>query len=234
MTYSIISDIRTLIVQLVVLASVSVAGFYFLVQAIPFERLAQVGAPAEGAAARGDLGITIVAARGPSAPGTPGTLGTIVTPAEGGRQAAGLAAIQTAAGEPGSDAFIDGNVDTIGIRDFGDAEEIAMRETPVPMTLAMADAAPAAPDAPAAEAPADPESSALNGKAAAGDKRAEVAAADAGAKVVVQKGDSLWKIAQQTYGDGELYTVIYQANRDKIEDPDLIFPGQTLELPPIA
>ncbi|MGF1591719.1 MAG: LysM peptidoglycan-binding domain-containing protein [Kiloniellaceae bacterium] len=49
--------------------------------------------------------------------------------------------------------------------------------------------------------------------------------------VIVQPGNSLWRIARRTYGQGLQYSVIYQANRDQIRDPDLIYPGQVFELP---
>jgi nucleoid-associated protein YgaU len=49
--------------------------------------------------------------------------------------------------------------------------------------------------------------------------------------VVVQPGNSLWLIATRTYGSGFRYTVIYQANRAQIRDPDLIYPGQVFKLP---
>ena len=52
-----------------------------------------------------------------------------------------------------------------------------------------------------------------------------------GGSVVVQPGNSLWRIARQLYGEGFQYTVIYQANRDQIRDPDLIYPGQIFEVP---
>ncbi|HYH19342.1 MAG TPA: LysM peptidoglycan-binding domain-containing protein [Azospirillum sp.] len=52
-----------------------------------------------------------------------------------------------------------------------------------------------------------------------------------GDRVVVQPGNSLWRIARRTYGDGVQYTVIYQANRGQIRDPDLIYPGQIFTLP---
>lgn len=48
---------------------------------------------------------------------------------------------------------------------------------------------------------------------------------------VVVKGDSLSKIAQREYGDAQQWRRIYDANRDIIQDPDLIHPGQTLRLP---
>jgi nucleoid-associated protein YgaU len=50
-------------------------------------------------------------------------------------------------------------------------------------------------------------------------------------RVVVQPGNSLWQIARTTYGAGTRYTVIYDANRDRIRDPDLIYPGQVFALP---
>jgi len=52
--------------------------------------------------------------------------------------------------------------------------------------------------------------------------------------VIVQPGNSLWRIARRTYGDGFRYTVIYGANAAQIADPDLIFPGQVFTLPPGA
>ena len=52
-----------------------------------------------------------------------------------------------------------------------------------------------------------------------------------GSSVTVATGNSLWRIARQTYGQGTLYTVIYEANRDQIRDPDLIYPGQVFTLP---
>jgi nucleoid-associated protein YgaU len=51
--------------------------------------------------------------------------------------------------------------------------------------------------------------------------------------VTVQPGNSLWRIARRTYGEGLQYSVIYQANQDQIRDPDLIYPGQVFELPKI-
>lgn len=51
-------------------------------------------------------------------------------------------------------------------------------------------------------------------------------------RVVVQPGNSLWRIARRLYGEGFQYTVIYEANRDQIRDPDLIYPGQVFETPP--
>ncbi|WP_125143677.1 LysM peptidoglycan-binding domain-containing protein [Clostridium transplantifaecale] len=47
----------------------------------------------------------------------------------------------------------------------------------------------------------------------------------------VQSGDSLWKIAKKTLGDGNRWSEIYNLNTDKISNPDLIYPGQVLTLP---
>jgi nucleoid-associated protein YgaU len=49
--------------------------------------------------------------------------------------------------------------------------------------------------------------------------------------VIVQPGNSLWRIARRTYGDGVQFTVIYEANKDNIRNPDLIYPGQIFNLP---
>jgi len=50
-------------------------------------------------------------------------------------------------------------------------------------------------------------------------------------KVIVQPGNSLWRIARRAYGTGFQYTVIYEANADQIRDPDLIYPGQIFTVP---
>jgi nucleoid-associated protein YgaU len=47
----------------------------------------------------------------------------------------------------------------------------------------------------------------------------------------VKKGDSLSKIAKEQYGDGNRWKAIFEANRDLITNPDLIYPGQVLNLP---
>jgi nucleoid-associated protein YgaU len=48
---------------------------------------------------------------------------------------------------------------------------------------------------------------------------------------IVSRGDCLWRISRLTYGDGTRYMIVYRANRDRIRDPNLIRPGQTLILP---
>jgi nucleoid-associated protein YgaU len=56
---------------------------------------------------------------------------------------------------------------------------------------------------------------------------------DDGHTYIVRRGNSLWVIARELYGDGVRYTAIYAANRDQIRDPDLIYPGQHFQLPPL-
>lgn len=51
--------------------------------------------------------------------------------------------------------------------------------------------------------------------------------------VLVQPGTNLWRIARKTYGRGLRYAVIYEANRDQIRNPDLIYPGQIFFLPKV-
>jgi nucleoid-associated protein YgaU len=47
----------------------------------------------------------------------------------------------------------------------------------------------------------------------------------------VRGGDSLWKISEEMYGDGNQWNRIYEANRDQIKDPDVIQPGWVLNIP---
>ena len=49
--------------------------------------------------------------------------------------------------------------------------------------------------------------------------------------VVVQPGNSLWRLARRVYGKGLSYTTIYAANKDQIRNPDLIYPGQVFAIP---
>jgi nucleoid-associated protein YgaU len=47
----------------------------------------------------------------------------------------------------------------------------------------------------------------------------------------VKKGETLWKIAEHYYGDGNLYKKIFEANRDVLNDPNVIRVGQKLRIP---
>ncbi len=50
----------------------------------------------------------------------------------------------------------------------------------------------------------------------------------------VVRGDSLSKIAKAYYGNAMKYPVIFEANKPMLKDPNLIYPGQVLRIPPIA
>jgi len=52
-----------------------------------------------------------------------------------------------------------------------------------------------------------------------------------GSFIVVQPGNSLWRLARKTYGQGVRFHLIYEANREQIQTPDLIYPGQVFRLP---
>lgn len=56
-------------------------------------------------------------------------------------------------------------------------------------------------------------------------------AAEAAGSRVVSRGDSLWALSRLAYGDGARYAVIFNANREKIRNPNLIYPGQIVVLP---
>jgi nucleoid-associated protein YgaU len=89
---------------------------------------------------------------------------------------------------------------------------------PDPTSSAAPQAVAAAPEAPDPDPlPADTEPAAE--------------AAPAFVSVTVQPGFTLWGIAQERYGDGVLYVQVFEANRDKIRNPDLIYPGQVFSVP---
>jgi nucleoid-associated protein YgaU len=49
--------------------------------------------------------------------------------------------------------------------------------------------------------------------------------------VTVQPGNTLWGISRRSYGEGTLYVRVFEANRARIRDPDLIYPGQVFTVP---
>ena len=53
------------------------------------------------------------------------------------------------------------------------------------------------------------------------------------ASFTVGEGDSLWKIAVEVYGDGELFPKLIDANRAKLRNPNRIEPGMVLDVPPV-
>ncbi len=57
------------------------------------------------------------------------------------------------------------------------------------------------------------------------------AASPAPAQIIIQPGNNLWKLSRQIYGKGTMFTVIYEANKDQIRKPGLIYPGQVFMTP---
>jgi nucleoid-associated protein YgaU len=61
--------------------------------------------------------------------------------------------------------------------------------------------------------------------------KAAPAASASGRTYTVVKGDTLSKIAQELLGKASAYTRIFEANRDQLDNPDVIKPGQVLKIP---
>ena len=71
-------------------------------------------------------------------------------------------------------------------------------------------------------------------KLAAADMNAIVAAATPAKEPklhTVEKGDTLWAIAEKAYGNGSKHNAIFEANRPMLSHPDKIYPGQVLRIP---
>lgn len=76
------------------------------------------------------------------------------------------------------------------------------------------------------------EASAVRDKVAALNAETETPASQpVPRKITVQPGTTLWALAAAKYGDGERYIQIFNANRDTIKNPDLIYPGQIFDIP---
>ena len=121
------------------------------------------------------------------------------------------------------------------------AEVATAQEIPAPATTAEVAEAAAAAEAPAAapaeaapavEPTADEPVVVAAQVPAAADPAAEAAAAPT--QVIIQPGNNLWKLSRQIYGKGMMYTVIYEANKDQIRKPELIYPGQIFLTPEAA
>ena len=96
--------------------------------------------------------------------------------------------------------------------------EVAQDPEPVPEAPAAVETPVEAPAVVAAQVPA----------------AAEPEPASAPTQVIIQPGNNLWKLSRQIYGKGMMYTVIYEANKDQIRKPSLIYPGQIFLTPEAA
>jgi nucleoid-associated protein YgaU len=73
----------------------------------------------------------------------------------------------------------------------------------------------------------------VNGIAAVNDQMTVTTPAPEAKFYEVKRGDSLSKIAKEFYGNAMKYPVIFEANKPMLKDPDLIYPGQMLRIPPL-
>ncbi len=112
------------------------------------------------------------------------------------------------------------------------AAQVAVAEpvVPAPVSRSVAVVEPAAPVAPAVQ-PAT-ETPAPETQVAVTPTPAVVPVVVEGPKkLVIQPGNNLWKLSRQVYGKGRMFTIIYEANRDQLRNPNKIFPGQILTAP---
>ncbi|WP_284246784.1 LysM peptidoglycan-binding domain-containing protein, partial [Methylobacterium haplocladii] len=89
---------------------------------------------------------------------------------------------------------------------------------------------PGAPPRLAGRSPTAPQGPDMAASGAPGDQPATVFVPEIDTAKIT-RGDNLWQISRRSYGDGKRYTVIYDANRDQIRDPNLIYPGQIFVMP---
>lgn len=127
------------------------------------------------------------------------------------------------------------------------AETTDPAEEPAQETAA---AQPPAAEAPAAEQPAPAEQPATGemAEAPAATEEAttaqteesaaatvpEAAPAPKEGRIVIQPGNNLWRISRVLYGTGNKFTMLYEANKDQIRNPNLIYPGQVFRTPEVA
>ncbi|MFN3171553.1 MAG: LysM peptidoglycan-binding domain-containing protein [Hyphomicrobiales bacterium] len=105
--------------------------------------------------------------------------------------------------------------------------EVEVAATVTPTEQPATNEATPATDTVADNTPADTEVSVATTPAASNER---VSVLDTGS-VIIRRGDNLWRLSRRVFGQGIRYTSIYDANRDQIRDPALIFPGQVFELP---
>ncbi len=126
-------------------------------------------------------------------------------------------------------------VNRVEVPFFREDQSKVAEAAPAETTVAQTEPAPAAP---AAEEPASqPAAEAPQPETAAEAPPAPEAAAPAKPKqgrVVIQPGNNLWHISRVLYGSGAKYTMLYEANKDQIRDPDRIYPGQVFKTPDVA
>jgi nucleoid-associated protein YgaU len=122
-------------------------------------------------------------------------------------------------------------VNRVEVPFFREDQNKVAEAAPAETTVAQTEPPPAAPadeqaasqpaaEAPSAEAPATPDTAAP--------------AKPKQGRVVIQPGNNLWHISRVLYGSGAKYTMLYEANKDQIRDPNRIYPGQVFNTPEVA
>lgn len=109
-----------------------------------------------------------------------------------------------------------------------DAQGAVINRVEVPFFReAQSSVAQVAPEAQPAAAPAVAEAPKVDAETAAPPPPRE-------GKVVIQPGNNLWRISRVLYGTGAKYTMLYNANKDQIRNPNLVYPGQVFKTPDVA
>lgn len=117
----------------------------------------------------------------------------------------------------------------------GSADVLARAQVPFDMPASETAVAPppalevAARIVPRTSAPVETAAAPVETAAAPADAE-RVSLLDTG-RVIIRRGDNLWRLSRRVYGQGIRYTSIYDANRDQIGEPELIYPGQVFTLP---
>lgn len=148
-------------------------------------------------------------------------------------QPAADAPAQTAAAEVPAKAEVPMTAEVPAAPAAGETNAAAT-QAPAPETVetpAVAAEAPAASTAVVTEAPASTAETSATQTAAAPAAGEQVEPIKTGASVIIRRGDNLWRISRRMLGKGVRYTTIYEANRDQIKNPSLIYPGQVLDVP---
>jgi len=115
-----------------------------------------------------------------------------------------------------------------------DREGATLDQTDVPYKIARVPAKVAAAKAKTSAKPKRPKDESAKKLATVVEPATTTDAASESAKpkiIKVRRGDSLWRIARRHLGKGRKWAAFYKANKHKIDNPDLIFPGQVLILP---
>jgi nucleoid-associated protein YgaU len=119
-------------------------------------------------------------------------------------------------------------------------EQPAAAEAPQPPAAEEPAASEQSPAGQAAEAPASEQETMQQSQETTAATAAAVTPEATGAvvpkegRIVIQPGNNLWRISRVLYGKGSKFTMLYEANKEQIRDPNLIYPGQVFRTPEVA